>query len=138
MNLTCKIRPCTIEQIPEVIDLIKRTFGPVKAEYAQSFAAQLAFDPQSILVAEWDGKIIGCVTVIYSPLLTSIYDLAVDESYRQMGLAANLLITAEAMARQRGTRAMQAYVYEDNEPSLRLFERCFYGRNPKMVVSVGR
>ena|SRR3989344_6402962 len=52
-------------------------------------------DPQSILVAEFDGKIIGNVYILYSPWSSFIFRLAVMKEFRKKGIGFKLICESE-------------------------------------------
>jgi GNAT superfamily N-acetyltransferase len=120
------------------MELLRSTDMLFGCDSPDSFTAQLAHDPGSILVAVLDKAVVGCIFVLFNPLLTGFYHLVVDPRDRQLGLGAALLAAAEDQSRQRGAAAFCAYIYEGNEPSLRLVQRYGYHADEHPVICVSR
>ncbi|MBI2579337.1 MAG: GNAT family N-acetyltransferase [Candidatus Aenigmarchaeota archaeon] len=75
---------------------------------------KIKHDPESIIVAEEGGKIIGCVFIIYDPWSSFIYRLGVLPKYRRKGLGTKLMEEAERILKERGTNPITLFVREDN------------------------
>lgn len=67
-------------------------------------------DPESILVAEEDGKIIGNVFIIRDHWTCFIYRLAVRGSARKKGVGSALLKAVETQLREQGVDEVALYV----------------------------
>lgn len=67
-------------------------------------------DPESIIVAEEKGKLIGIVYFIYDPWASSIFHLAVHPDFRNRGIGSELLDTAERILKGRGTSFVGVYI----------------------------
>ncbi len=96
--------------------------------------------PESFLIAESDGALVGYVKVElkYPPLpeaahVFGIRGLAVDPRARGAGVASALLVAAEELARSRGGRKLSLNVFGGNHRAQRLYARHGYlleGRHP--------
>ena len=89
--------------------------------------------PESFLVAELDGAVVGYIRVEpkYPPLpeaahVFGIRGLAVDPRVRRGGVASALLVAAEELARSRGGRKLSLNVFGGNDRAQRLYARHGY------------
>lgn len=72
------------------------------------------------LVAEKDGRIVGCVSLVYfNGTLSEIRSLAVDESARGNGVATGLIKAAVTLAHERGRLRVLTLTR-----AVHLFEQC--------------
>jgi ribosomal protein S18 acetylase RimI-like enzyme len=89
--------------------------------------------PDTYLVAEHDGKIVGYVSVRPKTRFTetahvyAIWGLVVSVPARRLGIASALLATAERDALARGATRLSLRVLATNTPARRLYERHGYG-----------
>lgn len=79
-----------------------------------------------ILVASHSKTVLGYIT--YSVILdeVQIANVAVHESYRQLGIARNLLKTLHANSKFNGIKLITLEVRESNVAARRLYMRCGY------------
>ena len=136
MDLRSLIHPCRPDQLPSVLFLLDMTGLRFGCDSPASLEAQLAHDPASILVAEWDGLVVGCIFVLYNPLLTGLYHLAVDPFHQRLGLGQALLAAAEDQSRARGTACFVGYVVADNKASLALCAKHGYATYAHPITCV--
>ena len=134
------IRPCQLHEIATVLALIERcglTFAPCDRE--MHVRAKLAADPDSILVLDIDGRVMGCIAYTYDPMYTVVFHLAVDASVRGNGHARHLLETVHHHVQARGgTACVGAYIVEGNAASLALTRTLGYRTFPHPVTFVYR
>ncbi|MCX4824900.1 GNAT family N-acetyltransferase [Streptomyces sp. NBC_01142] len=114
-----------------MIDLHIRTAGTAEAETVLRFwqeAAEgtsitddvdgvtrlIARDPDALILAESDGRVVGTVIAGYDGWRCSLYRLAVLPSHRRQGIGAALLEAAEKRFRAVGGRRGDAMVLEAN------------------------
>ncbi len=88
-----------------------------EVETAEVFAAKIKHAPNSILVAEMDGKVIGNIFIIFDKLQSFIYRFAVREEYRKQGIGTQLLKKAEDLLREFGAARVSGTIRE-NHPEL--------------------
>lgn len=76
---------------------------------------QLARDPDALLVAELDGRIVGTVIAGWDGWRAHLYRLAVHPSYRRRGIATLILAHAEGRLRTLGATRFDAMVLTGND-----------------------
>lgn len=82
------------------------------------FKKKIEADPESIIVAEEDDTIIGCVFLINDYWNPFIMHLAVHPDYRNKGIGGILCQIAEQRLRAKGNKAVSCFVEEDNKKHL--------------------
>ncbi len=108
------IRTYTNEDYPEVrktLELVK-IFDPER-DSQQNLEAKIQRDPESILVALDDGKIIGNVYFLEDGWTSLIFRLAVRKEYRKHGVGSLLMQEAEKILKGRGYSKVSLFVHED-------------------------
>lgn len=72
-------------------------------------------DPEAVLLAELDGRIVGTIISGWDGWRANLYRLAVDPGLRGRGLGRTLLGLAEERLRKLGAERFCAMVLEENE-----------------------
>lgn len=85
-------------------------------------------DPEALILAEWDGVLVGSVIAGYDGWRCSLYRLAVLPAYRRRGVATALLEAAEARFLAAGGRRGDAMVLEANERAQHAWAAAGYRR----------
>ena len=83
----------------------------------------------SIIVAEDNGKIVGCIFFTWDGWDSSLYRLAVHPEYRKKGLGTKLLEEAENRLEKSGADAASLRVHVDNKEALKFFRKRGYSAN---------
>ncbi len=81
--------------------------------------SMVAQDPESVLVAELDGEVVG--SIMFSALgknLALIWGAVVAEQHRRAGIAKQLIATVENTLRARGVVEIWCFIDTTNEASL--------------------
>ncbi|MFF5920164.1 GNAT family N-acetyltransferase [Streptomyces flavochromogenes] len=85
-------------------------------------------DPEALLLAVADDRIVGSVIAGWDGWRASLYRLAVLPSHRRRGISTALLRTAEERFLALGGRRVDAMVLEANATGQRLWTAAGYGR----------
>ena len=88
-------------------------------------------DPESILVAEKAGKVVGTISLIEDGRHAFIVRLAVLESERDKGIGSKLLQEAERILMGRGLKKINILVSETEEDLYDYYEKRGYKRGLK-------
>lgn len=106
---------------------------PLSAYAREHLVAELVARPQAFSILAFDGEqavgLVNCIegfsTFKCKPLV-NVHDVAVLASHRGRGVAAQMLLAAEAVAVQRGAVKMTLEVLSGNAPALALYRRLGY------------
>ncbi|MBT2388149.1 GNAT family N-acetyltransferase [Streptomyces sp. ISL-1] len=85
-------------------------------------------DPEALILAEYEGRVVGSVIAGYDGWRCSLYRLAVLPSHRRRGIASALLEAAERRFLAVGGRRGDAMVLEANERARRAWAAAGYQR----------
>jgi ribosomal protein S18 acetylase RimI-like enzyme len=127
-----QIRPLGIDDYDAIMNLWRRTglssLRPNGRDSRDAFAHQLEADrsPQTVLVLEKEGELIGVVVATHDGRKGWINRLAVDPDHRRRGYAKRLIVAAEQAIRTQGIHVIAALIERENDASLELFQRAGY------------
>jgi ribosomal protein S18 acetylase RimI-like enzyme len=79
--------------------------------------------PNRFLGAYNDNLLIGTIVYFFDGRKASIYRLAIDKKYRNLGIATKLIKSIEELLKSEGINNVFCLIEEDNESSRRLFEK---------------
>lgn len=100
--------------------------------------AILQHEGVELIVARYDGQIVGMATLVVVPLPSGIRghveDVVVDASMRGRGIARRLLETVTSMAVERGLRTLDLTSRPARESALRLYEAAGFVRRDTAVL----
>lgn len=88
-------------------------------------------DPESILVAENEKEIIGCILIIKDEWTCFLFRLAVKENYRNKGVGSLLIAKAEESLKKDGVDEIAIFVNEDDPKLQQYYEKRGYLRGGK-------
>jgi amino-acid N-acetyltransferase len=92
----------------------------------------IAMNAHNFLVAEEDGRVIGCVHLDeYAPSLSELRSLAVSSDGQGKGVGRSLVVATEALARQRGVATL--FAVSNDEAFFRRF-----GFEPRHIPELDR
>jgi ribosomal protein S18 acetylase RimI-like enzyme len=122
------IRPCQTDEIPEVLALWadSRSAAASTPDTPAGIERLRAQDSDSVLVAEFDGRIVGVLIAASDGWRGNMYRLAVDPSHRRRGLARRLVAAGEAHLRGRGVTRVTALVEAEDSVAAGLWEATGY------------
>ena len=99
-------------------------------------AGALAVHPESLLVAELDGAVVGAVIAGFDGVRGWIYHLAVAPVHRRRGIATRLMRSAEAALRARGCSKINLQVRAANQGVVAFYRALGYQIEERL--SMGR
>ena len=133
------IRPATVADLPAIVRLLaddplgatrERYEEPLPAAYREAFAAVEAQEGNRILVAERDGRVIGCLQLTIIPGLSRlgmsralIESVRVDRAARGHGLGERLFRHAIDQARAAGCGLVQLTTDKSRPEALKFYLR---------------
>ncbi len=126
------IRPAKLFDIPDVMRIERESF---REAYPRGiFLVFLENNPDTFLVAEYNGKVIGYVMAYLRPDLEGhIMSIAVDPAYRGNGIGSALLVEAIERLIKKGARYIGLEVRVSNERAIRLYERFGFKKVKRII-----
>jgi len=110
---------------PQVITLWQNA-GPGihvrHSDHRDEIAKKIQRDPDLFLVAELGGEIVGTVLGGFDGRRGMVYHLAVEASYRKMGIGTALMAELEQRMQQKGCIRTYLLVTHDNVDAIRFYE----------------
>lgn len=85
-------------------------------------------DPEALLVAEHDGRLVGTIIAGWDGWRSHLYRLAVCPDHRRLGIGQALLSRAEERLRDLGARRFDAMVLDGNELGQSIWAAAGYRR----------
>lgn len=114
-----------------VIELWKNSGDGIHLSRSDEIAEiekKLLRDPDLFLVADIEGKIIGTVLGGFDGRRGMIYHLAVDRSFRELGIGSELTTQIESRLREKGCLISYLLVVEGNTAAEQFYENHGWGR----------
>ena len=124
-----------IEVLSEITDEVTEAFGRLLPQLSTSAAALdqaalqtvVAAASSTVLVARWEGRIAGALTLVMFPIPTGlqaiIEDVVVDGAARGQGIGELLTREALRLAQQAGARRVDLTSRPSRQAAGRLYER---------------
>ncbi len=110
-----KLRSYKPTEFDEVMQLLKDTNLYFEAcDQRDSVNAKSIEDPESIVVAVIDDKIVGCTFIVTEPWCNIIYHTAVHPEFQNDGIGNALLEYSENLIIERGGIQVAMYVMTEN------------------------
>jgi ribosomal protein S18 acetylase RimI-like enzyme len=107
--------------VPALLALWRRAEASLSStESADDVRGLLDRDPEALVIAESEGKIVGSLIVGWDGWRGTFYRLAVDPAHRRRGLASALVRAGEERLRALGGHRLNAIV-ETHEPDAMAF-----------------
>jgi len=125
------VRTATAADIDAVLDLWRRGAGESHiANDVEGVQRLLDRDPESLLVAEDAGRIVGSVIAGFDGWRAHVYRMAVDPNVRQGGVGRALVEAMEERFRSLGAKRSDAIVYLSNDVGRAFWRACGYEPDP--------
>lgn len=111
------MRNCGPEDVAAVLELWARERGGHAStpDRAEDVECLITDSPAALLVAEWDGEIVGTLIAAWDGWRGNLYRLAVGRGQRRKGIGLELTRAGEEYLRGRGARRVTALVAFDDE-----------------------
>ena len=111
----------TYDDIETVSDMESKFFGQPWS--AASIATYMEKGNTIFLVAKHEEKIAGYAAVMCVLDEGNLVSIAVDEKYRKLGIASELLDIVYEEAKERGVTSINLEVRQSNTPAIKLYEK---------------
>jgi GNAT superfamily N-acetyltransferase len=152
-----KIRKAEFDDVAAVMELVHRVVPLMQEKgnlqwdehYPNAAVFEKDVAAEQLWVAEIDGQVAGvaAITTDQEPEYADaswdinetaivVHRVAVDPAFRGKGIAAGLMLQAEAVARERGIAVLRVDTNTKNEATQRLFPKLGYGFAGE--ISLGR
>ena len=107
-----RFRAASDSDVDRVLELWEaaRTPYAVTPDTPEAIGLLRRRDPEALLVAELDGRIVGAVIAAFDGWRGSLYRLAVDPDHRRAGIGAALIRAGENRLRDAGARRVSVLV----------------------------
>lgn len=123
------IRAGTAADIPSVLALWRAAESrPSATDTDRALEFLLVRDPESLLIAEAEGTIVGSVIVGWDGWRGSFYRLAVHPQWQRRGLATGLIHAGEERLQGLGAIRLTAIVASEQQGAMGLWEALGYER----------
>ncbi|MCD6372901.1 MAG: ribosomal protein S18-alanine N-acetyltransferase [Thermococcus sp.] len=126
------IRPVRLFDIPDVMRIERASF---KEEYPRGvFLVFLENNPDTFLIAEYNGRVVGYVMGYLRPDLEGhIMSIAVDPAYRGMGIGSALLSEVIERLIKKGARYIGLEVRVSNLSAIALYEKFGFKKIKRII-----
>jgi ribosomal protein S18 acetylase RimI-like enzyme len=112
-NNPVSLRTGTTADAVSVLDLwVAAGAHPTSTDDPSSLAALVARDPEALLIAEIEGRVVGTLIATWDGWRGSMYRLAVLPDFRRRGIAGMLVGHGERRLLSLGCRRVQALVVD--------------------------
>jgi ribosomal protein S18 acetylase RimI-like enzyme len=103
--------------------------------YEENLVSKITADPQLVIVAEANGKIVGTVIGGWDGWWPWIYRLAVSKAHQRRGIGTELLRLIHTRLQARGADAACAIVNPDNAPMYSLLQKLGYTEKKQRLLT---
>lgn len=124
-----KIRPYQDNDYEEVKNILQQGghFDDVW-DSRSHWKAKSENDKNSIIIAEHENEIIGCILIIRDKWTCFLFRLAVKKNYRSQGVGSMLITSAEDRLKKDGEDEVAIFVNDDDDKLQQYYEKRGYLR----------
>jgi len=125
-----KLRRGRLADLDALVALEREFFTADLVISRRGFRHFITSPRSTLIVAEVNGKVAGCVLVNYrqGSKRGRLYTISVGREFQRRGIARQLMAAAEASARRRGCQFMRLEVRADDAGAIALYESSGYAR----------
>jgi ribosomal protein S18 acetylase RimI-like enzyme len=132
--VTLTVRPAAREDVESVLRLWDATVVDRSIPDGPDDVHRMILrDPEALLVAEEDGRVVGTLIAGWDGWRGNLYRLAVDPEWRRRGVASALVRDAELRLRARGCRRVTALLMGDRDDAIGLWRSAGYEADSRAV-----
>ena len=128
------LRSYKTNEFDEVMQLLKDTGLYFEAcDQRETVNAKSISDPESIVVAVIDDKIVGCAFIVHDPWCNIIYHTAVDPDFQGNGIGKALYQYSEDLIKARGGIQIAMYCMSGNTKTISMLKLKGYKSIPDVT-----
>jgi|SRR5579872_1953 len=102
----------------------------------KNFNKKIKIDPNSILVAIVDNKVVGSILLMTDGWAAFLYRLAVHKDFRGKGVGSSLLLAAEKEVKKRGIKQAGLFMDDEDKILLRFYKKRGYEPIVKRLLMI--
>lgn len=130
-----KVREFRMKDYSEVVRIWEASGLEIRpGDGREEVREKLNRDRELFLVAEGEGHLLAAVMGAWDGRRGWIYHLGVRPDRQRRGIGRRLVNEVEKRMRAKGVLKVNAMVYDDNTPSIRLFESLGYVQDRRAVL----
>jgi len=107
--------------------------APTSTDDGDAVDLLLRHDAASVLVADIDGSMVGCIVATWDGWRGNMYRLVVHPEHRRRSVASRLVAAGEERLQRHGCRRITALVLRDEPHAVGLWRAVGYDERPDMV-----
>jgi ribosomal protein S18 acetylase RimI-like enzyme len=127
-----RVRAARAPDLDRVLELWTAARSPHArtADTPEVLARLVGRDPEALLVAELDGRIVGTLIAAFDGWRGNMYRLAVEAGLRREGIGASLISEGEGRLRAAGARRISALVGSEDDHARAFWDAAGYEADP--------